>query len=119
MSGVGDASVVTWLVASALVVTARLALHGAQRATATRAGGRPTLIVGAGEVGHRIARRLDDDRSLGLTPIGFLDKEPLGSASTATSRCPSSARAGTSSEIVARHGVQHGRVRVLDRAERA
>ena len=75
--GIGDASVVNWLVASTLVVAGRVALYGAQRATTARVGGSPTLIVGAGEIGHRMADRLDEDRSLGLTPIGFLDKEPL------------------------------------------
>jgi exopolysaccharide biosynthesis polyprenyl glycosylphosphotransferase len=36
-----------------------------------------TLIVGAGSVGHLIARRLLDRPELGLRPIGFLDKDPL------------------------------------------
>ena len=75
--GIGDASVVNWLVASTLIVVGRLSLYGAQRATTARAGGSPTLIVGAGEIGHRMARRLEEDRSLGLAPVGFLDKEPL------------------------------------------
>ena len=39
--------------------------------------GSPTLIVGAGKVGRTIAARFRAQRSVGLTPIGFLDKEPL------------------------------------------
>src|SRR4051794_11145899 len=74
---IGDASVVLWLVASTLVVSGRLTLYRVQRAATARNGGSPTLIVGAGEVGQRMARRLDEDWSLGLTPVGFLDKEPL------------------------------------------
>lgn len=35
-----------------------------------------TLIVSAGDVGHTIGRRLLARPELGLTPIGFLDKEP-------------------------------------------
>jgi exopolysaccharide biosynthesis polyprenyl glycosylphosphotransferase len=40
----------------------------------------PTLIVGAGHVGHLVARRLRDRPALGLRPIGFLDKNPLDGA---------------------------------------
>jgi exopolysaccharide biosynthesis polyprenyl glycosylphosphotransferase len=36
-----------------------------------------TLIVGAGSVGHLIARRLQERPEFGLRPIGFLDKDPL------------------------------------------
>lgn len=36
----------------------------------------PTLIIGAGNIGHTTARRLLDHPELGLHPIGFLDKEP-------------------------------------------
>jgi exopolysaccharide biosynthesis polyprenyl glycosylphosphotransferase len=76
---IGDVSVIHWLTASVLVASGRLALYGAQRATTSRAGGSRTLIIGAGEVGRRIAQRLDEDWALGLSPIGFLDKEPLDS----------------------------------------
>jgi len=47
------------------------------QAHARRAGEAvPTLIIGAGNVGHTTARRLLDHPELGLHPIGFLDKEP-------------------------------------------
>jgi exopolysaccharide biosynthesis polyprenyl glycosylphosphotransferase len=36
----------------------------------------PTLIIGAGKVGHVAAKRLLEHPELGLRPIGFLDKEP-------------------------------------------
>jgi exopolysaccharide biosynthesis polyprenyl glycosylphosphotransferase len=39
--------------------------------------GRPTLIIGAGHVGARLARRLDQHREYGLRPVGFLDADPL------------------------------------------
>ena len=35
-----------------------------------------TLIVGAGQVGDRIVRRLQDSPEYGLRPIGFLDAQP-------------------------------------------
>jgi exopolysaccharide biosynthesis polyprenyl glycosylphosphotransferase len=40
--------------------------------------GEPTLIIGAGIVGRRLAERLRDRPELGLRPVGFLDKEPMG-----------------------------------------
>ncbi|MFL5818655.1 MAG: sugar transferase [Conexibacter sp.] len=36
-----------------------------------------TLIIGAGSVGHLIARRLRERPEFGLRPIGFLDKDPM------------------------------------------
>jgi exopolysaccharide biosynthesis polyprenyl glycosylphosphotransferase len=36
-----------------------------------------TLIIGAGSIGHLIARRLRERPEFGLRPIGFLDKDPL------------------------------------------
>jgi exopolysaccharide biosynthesis polyprenyl glycosylphosphotransferase len=41
------------------------------------AGGRRTLVVGAGVVGRLTAKRLLSDPALGLVPVGFLDDEPL------------------------------------------
>ncbi len=41
------------------------------------AGTRRTLIVGAGEVSRRAARRLVERPGLGLEPVGFLDLNPL------------------------------------------
>ena len=43
-------------------------------------GGRPTLIIGAGLVGARLAARLDRRPEFGLRPIGFLDGEPSQAA---------------------------------------
>ena len=42
-----------------------------------RSLGLNTLVIGAGHVGRTIARRLDERPGLGLTPIGFLDEDPL------------------------------------------
>jgi len=103
--GIGDAAVIHWLAASTLVASGRLALYGGQRATAARTGGSPTLIVGAGEVGHRMARRIDEDWSLGLTPIGFLDKEPLDPAHDDLP-LPVLGASWDLEDVVAHHGVQ-------------
>jgi exopolysaccharide biosynthesis polyprenyl glycosylphosphotransferase len=56
----------------------RVALLGVQRVARTRGlDGAPTLIVGAGNVGMRLARRLEQSPEYGLTPVGFLDANPL------------------------------------------
>ena len=45
----------------------------------------PTLIVGAGKIGHTIARRLLDHPEFGLQPIGLLDDAPLEGESSGVS----------------------------------
>jgi exopolysaccharide biosynthesis polyprenyl glycosylphosphotransferase len=68
-----------------------LVLVGAGRVTLTlrerharrvRSSGSRALIVGAGQVGRRLARRLADIPEFGLRPVGFLDKEPLDPTET-------------------------------------
>jgi exopolysaccharide biosynthesis polyprenyl glycosylphosphotransferase len=67
-----------WALAMLNVGGARVAVLGLQH-VARRKGlaGRSTLIVGAGSVGGRLARRLQEQREYGLTPVGFLDADPL------------------------------------------
>jgi exopolysaccharide biosynthesis polyprenyl glycosylphosphotransferase len=67
-----------WAGAVLAVGGGRAGLLGVQRHL-RRAGldGRPTLIVGAGTVGTRLARRLEDQPEYGLSPVGFLDANPL------------------------------------------
>ena len=43
----------------------------------TRLAAKPTLIVGAGEVGAHVERRLLGQPQLGLYPVGYLDADPL------------------------------------------
>lgn len=67
-----------WALALATVGGGRVALLLAHRyARVRRLDGRPTLIVGAGSVGTRIARRLEEHPEYGLSPVGFLDADPL------------------------------------------
>ncbi len=44
----------------------------------------PTLIIGAGNVGHTTAKRLLEHPELGLRPVGFLDKEPRDDVASAS-----------------------------------
>jgi exopolysaccharide biosynthesis polyprenyl glycosylphosphotransferase len=67
-----------WFLAACYVAAGRT---GARLTTirAARRGemGSPTLIVGAGKVGQTVASRFLARPELGVTPVGFLDKEPL------------------------------------------
>lgn len=68
-----------WVLGVAAVGSFRVAAVVAQRrARAKGKIARPTLIVGAGLVGTRVARRLAETPQYGLLPVGFLDAEPLG-----------------------------------------
>jgi exopolysaccharide biosynthesis polyprenyl glycosylphosphotransferase len=68
----------TWALTVLLLGGARLVLALLQRrARAMQLIGRPTLIVGAGEVGAQVARRLEDHPEYGLRPAGFLDADPV------------------------------------------
>jgi exopolysaccharide biosynthesis polyprenyl glycosylphosphotransferase len=67
-----------WAVAMVSVGGARVSLLALQRVARVRGlDGAPTLIVGAGHVGMRLARRLEANPEYGLTPVGFLDANPL------------------------------------------
>ena len=65
---------VAWATAVVLAAAAHLVVRLARRVTRLRGfSDRPTLIVGAGPVGARIARRLAARPHYGLRPVGFLD----------------------------------------------
>ena len=63
-----------WAFATTYLGAARIGLAIAARRADRR--GLRTLIIGAGTVGHLIARRLQERPELGLRPVGYLDKEP-------------------------------------------
>lgn len=68
-----------WALALFFAGFGRIALVFAQRAARHRGlASHLTLIVGAGFVGARIARRLEERPEYGLRPVGFLDSTPLG-----------------------------------------
>jgi exopolysaccharide biosynthesis polyprenyl glycosylphosphotransferase len=84
-SEIGEAAIRFWLLAAAMTTIGRVAVNGAHSAARRNAatGRGNTLIVGAGRIGHLAARRLLDDPTLGMRPIGFLDREPLSAESDA------------------------------------
>jgi exopolysaccharide biosynthesis polyprenyl glycosylphosphotransferase len=70
-------------IATAFLLLERGALLFARRhARRTPAHATPTLIIGAGLVGDRLAQRLLADRDYGMRPVGFLDSDPLPTLSS-------------------------------------
>jgi exopolysaccharide biosynthesis polyprenyl glycosylphosphotransferase len=94
-----------WVFAAVYVTAGRIALYWSQ-ATARRLGEstRPTLIVGAGKVGRLTAKRLLAHPELGLRPVGFLDKEPLGDDDD--SGLPVLGASWDLDRVVAEHGIE-------------
>jgi exopolysaccharide biosynthesis polyprenyl glycosylphosphotransferase len=76
-----------------------------ERVNTTRGGGAPTLILGAGRVGHLIARRLLAHPELGLRPIGFVDADPL--EVERPSGIPMLGSGEDLEQVVREHGVEH------------
>lgn len=102
-----SASVVPlWVVGTAFFVAARtLMAVAARRSFRTGTGGVPTLIVGAGDVGRRLATRLEQRPELGLRPIGFLDARPKNQERTESKTLPVLGGSWDLEDVVARHGV--------------
>ena len=66
-----------WLFGGVYLALARAVLLSVRRqAIRTRAFATPTLIVGAGQVGEHLVKRLSSDPTYGLRPIGYLDDDP-------------------------------------------
>ena len=67
-----------WLFAAVYLSAGRAALLiVTDRTNRFARSGAPTLILGAGQVGHLVANRLLSHPELGLLPIGFVDRDPL------------------------------------------
>jgi len=69
--------VMDWLILVLLIGGTRLSWRMLKTARgARRAGGRPVLIIGAGDAGETVARELRNNPRLKCRPIGFLDDDP-------------------------------------------
>jgi exopolysaccharide biosynthesis polyprenyl glycosylphosphotransferase len=77
-SGIAAESLRLGILSALFVGVGRVALTLHERQSRRTGTSRsPTLIIGAGQVGRRLARRLVETPEFGLRPVGFLDKEPL------------------------------------------
>ncbi len=97
-----------WLFGTVYVVGGRVLLGGAkQRAQANRLVGRPTLIVGSGQIGALVERRLRAQPELGLIPIGYLDAEPAPPEFVPGRRAPILGEPSELAEIAEATGARH------------
>ncbi len=96
----------TWLMAAVFLSGGRTALWASRARAISRGEGRPTLIVGAGRIGNLVARRLMQRPEFGLTPVGFLDNDPL-ELNGQRAPLPVLGASWDLEEVVRDHGVEH------------
>ena len=97
-----------WLLGVVCIGAARVVFAlEAQRLRASGATARRTIIVGAGEVGARIARRLEQSPAYGLLPIGFLDADPPAPEAVGGRRAPVLGGPGDLTTLVESERVDH------------
>ena len=105
--------VVFWLLAILLVTTRRAV---ARTVAVARAATRGTVMVGAGDVGQLVARKLLQHPEYGLDLVGFVDADPLERrVERVTSTCSA---ASTRSESSSPSTCRSSHRRVLERAGR-
>jgi exopolysaccharide biosynthesis polyprenyl glycosylphosphotransferase len=97
-----------WVFTMLFVSGGRLVLGGTQRrARIEGVVGKRTLIVGAGQIGAHVERRLDEQPELGLTPIGYIDTFPPPDDQVPGRRAPVLGDPADLAEIVERTGAEH------------
>src|SRR4051794_3073567 len=95
-----------WILAATLLVAGRVSLTLAERHFG-RTRGEPTLIVGAGKVGQEVAARLLARKELGLSPVGFLDKQPLEAEACASAALPVLGASWDLDTVVREYGIRN------------
>ncbi len=95
-----------WVLATTALLAGRVGLYRIELSRIRSGAGRPTLIVGAGKVGHLVAHRLVQNREFGLKPVGFLDSEPLGSVEGEVP-LPVLGGSWNLEQVIADQGVEH------------
>jgi exopolysaccharide biosynthesis polyprenyl glycosylphosphotransferase len=102
----GSQSLREWFFVAAFLTAGHAAVTLAEtRARRKRGGGRPTLIIGAGRVGHLLAKRLLASPEIGLHPVGFLD--PAERATSEHLGVPILGDISTIEQAVLEHRVEH------------
>jgi exopolysaccharide biosynthesis polyprenyl glycosylphosphotransferase len=70
-----------WVFACVYVGVARAVMFSVRRkAIRSEKLATPTLVIGAGVVGEQLVRRLMEEPTYGMRPVGFLDADPLHGA---------------------------------------
>jgi exopolysaccharide biosynthesis polyprenyl glycosylphosphotransferase len=115
-SSVGPVIGWVWVLTALFLAGGRCALALARRQARIKGiSGKPTLIVGAGEVGTAIAQRLAAQPEYGLMPVGFLDDDPPsngrmngnGHGVARLRRLPILGSPSELAEVAKEHGAQH------------
>jgi exopolysaccharide biosynthesis polyprenyl glycosylphosphotransferase len=97
-----------WLFGTAYLAGSRVLLNWAQRnARANRLIVTPTLIVGAGQIGAHVERRLMRQPDLGLLPVGYLDSDPPPADMVPDRRAPVLGTPGDLARVARDTGAQH------------
>jgi exopolysaccharide biosynthesis polyprenyl glycosylphosphotransferase len=98
-----------WLFGFVYVAGARIALISVRRhAMHTEALATPTLIIGAGQVGEHLVKRLSAESRYGLRPVGFLDADPMPESSgPGPARLPVLGGPADLEDVVTRTGARH------------
>ncbi|MFL5892921.1 MAG: exopolysaccharide biosynthesis polyprenyl glycosylphosphotransferase [Solirubrobacterales bacterium] len=95
-----------WLFAATCLIAGRGVIASrAMRLRGRCESGRRTLIIGAGRVGHVIAKRLLARPEIGLRPVGFVDDDPMETLETAD--CPVLGQVWQLEPLVREHLIEH------------
>jgi exopolysaccharide biosynthesis polyprenyl glycosylphosphotransferase len=97
-----------WVFGMVYVAGGRLVLGLTQRhAREARLIGKRTLIVGAGQIGAQVERRLDELPELGLRPVGYIDSNPPSDEQVVGRRVPVLGGPDDLERIVRDTGAEH------------
>ena len=97
-----------WLLGLGFVGLLRLCfILWQQRLRSRGATARRTLIIGAGEVGARVGRRLEQMPAYGLVPIGYIDDDPPSEAAVGGRPGPVLGSPADLVELVEHHRAEH------------
>ena len=97
-----------WLLGIGFVGLVRLVfVLWQQRRRAAGVTARRTLVIGAGEVGARIGRRLEGSPAYGLLPVGYVDDDPPEAGSVGGRPAPVLGPVSDLVGLVEAHRVEH------------
>ena len=97
-----------WVFSVAFVGAGRICLAAIQRQARNRGDvAKATLIIGAGEVGTQVARRLNAHPEYGLMPVGFLDADPAPHVERTALGVPILGTPADLRSVAAQVGAQH------------